>query len=101
MIKSWTDEAWEEFEYWMAQDKKDAQTDPAVAEGHRPQRIRGHRQAGTAERRLVRLLEPEDRRREPACLSHRVGRGENCTVRISLSGSLSGNGGPKAAVFYL
>ena len=22
MIKSWTDEAWEEFEYWMAQDKK-------------------------------------------------------------------------------
>ena len=22
MIKSWTDEAWEDFEYWMKQDKK-------------------------------------------------------------------------------
>lgn len=22
MIKSWTDAAWEDFEYWMAQDKK-------------------------------------------------------------------------------
>lgn len=22
MIKSWTDEAWEDFEYWMSQDKK-------------------------------------------------------------------------------
>jgi toxin YoeB len=22
MIKSWTDDAWEEFEYWLEQDKK-------------------------------------------------------------------------------
>lgn len=22
MIKAWTDEAWEDFEYWMKQDKK-------------------------------------------------------------------------------
>ena len=94
MIKSWTDEAWEEFEYWMAQDKKTLRRILQLLKD-----IDRNGYEGIGKRRLVRLLEPEDRRREPACLSHRVGRGENCTVRISLSGSLSGNGGPKAAVF--
>ena len=35
MIKSWTDEAWEDFEYWTKQDKKTFEENITVTERYR------------------------------------------------------------------
>ncbi len=101
MIKSWTDEAWEEFEYWMAQDKK---TLRRILQLLKDIDRNGYEGIGKPERLSGDLSAYWSRRIDDANrLVYRIESGvvKNCTVRISLSGSLSGNGGPKAAVFYL
>lgn len=35
MIKSWSDEAWEDFEYWLKQDKKNIKKNITASERYR------------------------------------------------------------------
>ena len=71
MIKSWSDAAWEDFEYWMKQDKKTLRRilqllkdiDRNGYDGiGKPERLSGD---------FAAYWEPADRRCESYCLSYR------------------------------
>ena len=48
---SFSERAWEEFQYWMGQDKKDSKADNRTVKGYKQKSLRGDWKAGTVSRR--------------------------------------------------
>ena len=60
MIKAWDDDAWDDYLHWRTQDRKTPETNQRSPEGHRPQRLRRHREARAAEGEPIWMVEPQD-----------------------------------------
>ena len=69
MIKAWTEEAWEDFEYWTTQDRRMLKRILQLLKTSTATAMR-HRQARAPQRRSGQLLEPPHRRCKPDRLPH-------------------------------